>query len=111
MADPAFDSRAYATAVNAGVATVVLAGDMVTDVGEGYVGGLLADIKRPTSVYVAHNHALRLSELRFPSPDAWFELAARVGAVNCEREKNRVRSRRLDLPNEVVCHSLCLLPR
>lgn len=81
VADPAFDSRAYATAVDAGVATVVLAGDMVTDVGRGYVGGLLADIKRPTSVYVAHNHALRLSELRFPSPAAWFELAARLGAV------------------------------
>ncbi len=66
VADPAFDSRAYATAVNAGVATVVLAGDMVTDVGEGYVGGLLADIKRPTSVYVAHNHALDC--LNFASP-------------------------------------------
>lgn len=81
VADPAFDSRAYATAVHAGVATVVLAGDMVTDVGRGYVGGLLADINRPTSVYVAHNHALRLSELRFPSPAAWFELAARLEAV------------------------------
>jgi hypothetical protein len=82
VADPAFDSRAYATAVNAGVATVVLAGDMVTDVGRGYVGGLLADVKRPTSIYVAHNHALRLSQLRFPSPDDWFELAARVVGVN-----------------------------
>jgi len=78
VADPAFDSRAYATAVDAGVATVVLADDMVTDVGRGYVGGLLADINRPTSVHVAHNHALRLSELRFPSPDAWFELATRL---------------------------------
>lgn len=84
VADPTFDSRAYATAVNAGVATVVLAGDMVTDVGRGYVGGLLADIKRPTSIYVAHNHALRLSELRFPSPDDWFELAARVAAMNID---------------------------
>ena len=81
VGDPAFDSRAYASAVEAGVATVVLAGDMVTDVGQGYVGGLLADIKRPTSVYVAQNHALRLSALRFPSPDAWFELAARVNLV------------------------------
>jgi len=81
VADPSFDSRAYATAVDAGVATVVLAGDMVTDVGRGYVGGLLADLNRPTSVYVAHNHALRLSELRFPSPEAWFELAERVGAA------------------------------
>ena len=81
VADPAFDSRAYATAVDAGVATVVMANDMVTDVGRGYVGGLLADINRPTSVHVAHNHALRLSELRFPSPEAWFELAARLKAV------------------------------
>lgn len=78
VADPAFDSRAYATAVDAGVVTVVLADNMVTDVGRRYVGGLLADIKRPTSVHVAHCHALRLSELHFPSPDAWFELAARL---------------------------------
>ena len=78
VGDPAFDSRAYATAVDAGVATVVLANDMVTDVGRGYVGGLLADINRPTSVHVAHDHALRLSELRFPSPVAWFELANRL---------------------------------
>jgi len=84
VADPAFDSRAYATAVDEGVATVVLADDMVTDVGQGYVGGLLADINRPTSVHVAHNHALRLSELRFPSPDAWFELATRLS----EAKKN-----------------------
>lgn len=81
VGDPAFDSRAYATAVDAGVATVVLANDMVTDVGRGYVGGLLADINRPTSVHVAHSHALRLSELRFPSPLAWFELADRLSTV------------------------------
>ena len=80
VADPAFDSRAYATAVDAGVATVVLAGDMITEVGRGYVGGLLADINRPTSVFVAHNHALRLAGLRFPSPGDWFELAARLSA-------------------------------
>ena len=85
VADPAFDSRAYATAVDAGVATVVLASDMLTDVGRGYVGGLLADINRPTSVYVAHNHALRLSDLRFPSPAAWFELAARLDAAMDDR--------------------------
>lgn len=78
VADPAFDSRAFATAVGAGVATVVLANEMVTEVGRGYLGGLLADVNRPTSVYVAHDHALRLSELRFPSPEAWFELATRL---------------------------------
>jgi len=81
VGDPDLDSRAYATAVDAGVATVVLANDMVTDVGRGYVGGLLADINRPTSVHVAHNHALRLSELRFPSPYAWFELANRLNVA------------------------------
>jgi hypothetical protein len=36
VADPTFDSRAYATAVDAGVASVVLAGDMVTDAVRGY---------------------------------------------------------------------------
>lgn len=81
VADPAFDSRAYAVAVEEGVATVVLADNMTTEVGRGYVGGLLADINRPTSVHVAHNHALRLSELHFPSPSAWFELATRLDAA------------------------------
>ena len=78
VADPALDSRVFAAAVDSGVATVVLAGDMVTDVGRGYVGGLLADVNRPTSIYVAHNHALRLSSLRFPSPESWFDLATRL---------------------------------
>ena len=81
VGDPAFDSRAYATAVEAGVATVVMANDMVTEVGRGYLGGLLADINRPSSVHVALNHSLRLSELRFPSPGAWFELARRLHAA------------------------------
>lgn len=81
VADPAVDSRVFAAAVDSGVATVVLAGDMVTDVGRGYVGGLLADVKRPTSIYVAHNHALRLSGLHFPSPESWFDLASRLCAV------------------------------
>lgn len=81
VADPVIDSRVFATAVESGVATVVLAGGMVTEVGEGYVGGLLADIHRPTSVYVAHNHALRLSQLRFPGPQDWFDLAARLMKV------------------------------
>jgi hypothetical protein len=78
VGDPAFDSRAYSTAVEVGVVTVVLADKMQTDVGRGYVGGLLADINRPTSVHVAHSHALRLSELHFPAPDSWFKLAARL---------------------------------
>jgi hypothetical protein len=78
VADPAYDSRAFAIAMEAGVATVVLANDMITDVGRGYIGGLLADLNRPTSVHVAHSHALRLSELHFPTPLAWFDLAVRL---------------------------------
>ncbi len=81
VADPTVDSRAFSTAMEMGVSAVVLSENMVTEVGRGYVGGLLADIHRPTSVYVAHNHALRLSELRFPSPDAWFDLAARLDSI------------------------------
>lgn len=84
VADPAIDSRAFATAVEVGIPTVVLTEGMTTDVGKGYVGGLLADLLRPTSVYVAHHHALRLSELRFPSPGAWLDLAARLDAVSVE---------------------------
>ncbi len=96
VTDPEFDSRAFATAVEEGVATVVLASGMSTGVGEGYVGGLLADINRPTSVFVAHNHALRLSDLRFPGPQAWFELAERLLAeVDRENgEMSYVSSRR-----------------
>jgi hypothetical protein len=95
VADPAFDSRAFATAVDVGVATVVLAGGMVTEVGRGYVGGFLADVNRPTSIYVAHNHALRLSELRFPNPQAWCDLAARLVALASEDE---VRSDKVTSP-------------
>ncbi|MBW4077361.1 MAG: hypothetical protein HIU84_02365 [Acidobacteria bacterium] len=81
IADPAIDSRALATAVETGISTVVLTGGITWDVGRGYVGGFLADINRPTSIYVAQNHALRLSELRFPSPGDWLDLAARLDAV------------------------------
>lgn len=78
VVDPAFDSRAFSTAVDCGIATVVLADSQLPKVGRGYVGGLLADRDRPASVYVALNHALRLEELGFPSPDAWDELAQRL---------------------------------
>ena len=78
IADPALDSRAFKTAVDFGVATVVLANALLPKVGRGYVGGLLADFDRPESVHVALFHALRLAELGFPSPDAWDELAARL---------------------------------
>ncbi len=81
MANPEIESRVFSTAVDEGVATVVLAGDGESGVGRGYVGGLIADVRRPTSVYVAHNHAIRLSELKFPSPDAWFDLASRLSSM------------------------------
>jgi hypothetical protein len=78
VADPAADSRAFSTAVDSGVATVVLASSPYPSVGKGYVGGLIADLSRPASVYVALNHALRLEALRFPSPDAWDGLARQL---------------------------------
>lgn len=78
VADPAFDSRAYTFAVECGVATVVLASAPLPDVGHGYVGGLLADLNNPVSIHVAFTHALRLAELRFPTPNAWDELAAAI---------------------------------
>jgi hypothetical protein len=78
VADPALDSRAFLTAVNSGIATVVLATALLPKVGRGYVGGLLADHDRPASINVALSHALRLADLRFPGPDAWMELAQRL---------------------------------
>jgi len=76
MADPQLDSRAFTTAVNCGIATVVLASSKAAPaVGRGYVGGLIADGGRPASIHVAMAHALRLDDLGFPSPDAWQELA------------------------------------
>lgn len=78
VADPGFGSRAFSTAVDFGIATVVLSSSRLPEVGRGYVGGLLADLTHPASVHVALTHALRLAELSFPNPDAWDELAARM---------------------------------
>ncbi|MGC1238356.1 MAG: hypothetical protein WA860_06165 [Acidimicrobiales bacterium] len=79
MADPEVDSRAFAAAVNSGIATVVLATTKAAPlVGRGYIGGLMADGRRPASIHVAMAHALRLDELGFPNPDAWRQLAERV---------------------------------
>jgi len=75
VADPAMDSRAFATAVECGIATVVLSSVSLPDVGRGYVGGLLADLAHPASVHVALAHALRLAELGFPEPASWDDLA------------------------------------
>jgi hypothetical protein len=89
VADPAIDSRAFSAAMESGVATVVLANSPLPSVGQGYVGGLLADMTRSASVNVAMNHALRLEALRFPSPDAWDELANRLGQLMVSRASER----------------------
>jgi hypothetical protein len=85
ISEPAVDSRVYSTAVAVGIATVVLSGQPLPEVGHGYVGGFLADRNRPVSVHVALIHALRLAELRFPSPDSWTEFAQRIVGAR-ERE-------------------------
>jgi hypothetical protein len=81
VVDPAFDSRAFLAAVDSGIATVILAGSILPEAGGGYVGGFLADLNRPASVHVALAHALRISELGFPHPDAWDELAERISGA------------------------------
>ena len=78
IADPNADSRAFSAAVDCGIATVVLAKSKTPIVGRGYVGGLMADGRRPASIRVAMAHALRLDELGFSRPDAWRELAEGV---------------------------------
>jgi hypothetical protein len=79
VVDPDPDSRVFSTAINCGIATVVLASSKTApNVGRGYVGGLMADGLQPASIHVAMNHALRLDELGFPSPNAWGELALGV---------------------------------
>jgi hypothetical protein len=91
VADPAHDSRAFATAIDFGIATVVLSNTTLPEVGRSYVGGLLADLTHPASVHVALIHALRLAELSFPSPDAWDELAMRLD----ESHRSRIPAARL----------------
>lgn len=82
MADPQLDSRAFSTAVDCGVATVVLSSsESAPTVGRGYVGGLMADGSKPASIHVAMRHALRLDALGFPNPEAWHELADSVLAA------------------------------
>jgi hypothetical protein len=78
MADPSVDSRAYALAEQRGVATVLLLDTSFPVVGKGYVGGLVADVHSPSSIYVAIMHAIRLAELSFPTPKAWSELGLRL---------------------------------
>ena len=79
ITDPAFDSRAFSTAVDCGLPVVVVASARLPGVGRGYVGALLADLDRPVSVYVAVTHALRLSDLQFPRPEEWQALVDIIG--------------------------------
>jgi GT2 family glycosyltransferase len=79
---PSLDSRAFAAAVGAGVATVVVTDTALPLVGQSYVGALLADCLHPASVHVALTHALRLAELGFPGPAAWDDLAQRLRPVS-----------------------------
>ncbi|MGA2970895.1 MAG: hypothetical protein ABSE75_13955 [Acidimicrobiales bacterium] len=88
VADPALDSRAFSTAVDCGIATVVLTKALLPLAGRGYVGGLMAELGKPASIYVALTHALRLAELRFPTPEAWLELAQLLDGSH-EREPTR----------------------
>jgi hypothetical protein len=81
VTDPDSDSRAFSFAVESGTATVVISDSLVPKVGDGYIGGFLADQRSPSSVNVALNHALRLEELQFPSPGTWDELARRLNPV------------------------------
>jgi hypothetical protein len=81
VTDPAADSRAFSFAMESGKATVVICDSLMPKVGDGYVGGLLADLGSPSSVNVAFSHALRLEELQFPSPGAWEALARRLNPV------------------------------
>jgi len=85
VADPATDSRAFSSAIDSGIATVLMSTSALPQVGLGYVGGLLADLRQPASINVALNHALRLKDLRFPSPDAWGQLARRLRPTSSER--------------------------
>jgi hypothetical protein len=78
IASPTIDSRIFGEAVRSGIGTVVFGEARVPSVGRGYVGGLLANVKSPSSLHVALNHALRLGNLRFPEPDAWDQLAQRL---------------------------------
>jgi hypothetical protein len=82
VTEPAADSRAFSFAMESGKATVVISDSLVPKVGNGYIGGFLADQRSPSSVNVALNHALRLEELQFPSPDAWETLAKRLNPIS-----------------------------
>lgn len=90
VADPAFGSRAFERAVDCGISTVVLSSLAHPEAHGDYAGGLVADSHRPASIDVALEHALRLRELRFSSPQAWGELAVRLSRTRrCSRLREK----------------------
>lgn len=90
IANPEVDSRVFSTAMTSGIGTVVMGDAQMPKVGRGYVGGLLADATSPASLHVALSHALRLGDLRFPSPLAWDGLAQRLSPMARELAPIRV---------------------
>jgi len=82
IASPAVDSRVFSAAMDSGIGTVVFLNAQRPEVGRGYVGGLLADTRRPASLHVALHHALRLEDLHFPNPGEWKQLARRLGSLS-----------------------------
>ena len=75
VAVPQAGSRVMAAAIEQGVGIVVMRNGELPPVGQGYVGGLLADRESATSLLVGLTHALRLTRLRFPRPSVWESLA------------------------------------
>jgi hypothetical protein len=90
IANPEVDSRVFSTAMTSGIGTVVMGDVHMPKVGRGYVGGLLADVTSPASLHVALSHALRLGDLRFPSPLSWDGLAQRLSPMAREMAPIRV---------------------
>jgi hypothetical protein len=90
IANPEVDSRVFSAAMTSGIGTVVMGDAQLPKVGRGYVGGLLADVTSPASLHVALSHALRLGDLRFPSPLSWDGLAQRLSPVSREHSAIRV---------------------
>jgi hypothetical protein len=93
VATPEVDSRVFSTAMDSGIGTVVMGDAQLPKVGRGYVGGLMADARSPSSLYVALRHALRLGDLRFPAPSSWDGLAERLSPFTRDTSSESVTSR------------------
>lgn len=78
VAVPPRESRVMAAAIDQGVGIVVMRNGAMPEVGQGYVGGLLADRNSASSVHVGLNRALRLEHLQFPRPSVWESLSKEI---------------------------------